>query len=349
MPSPFDITVASNTVNLDNKREGIATFTAKNTTRRRIRATAKLTVTPADGAGWLTILPPETTGTDTADVRDFPIDSTQQYQVKIVVPPAAAPGSYTMKLTLADEVNPDENFTDSQEVVFTVREIPKPEPRKFPVWIIPAVIIAILVIGAIVVIGINSANNANANATATATAALQLTRAAADTQTAVALGGTAVAQTQAAIGTQNAAATQTALNVFIGTWRPINPGVIEEMGISSTGNNQLSVSYTSRCPPNQNLCLLFSQTFTFTNVPFSPTQLAAGGSAVQLLIVPANNNQLSVTINASGDFSLQTFTRRRLIDDLILDTDISIITRPFPLFSVIPFNEAQLAITQESP
>src|SRR5215216_4710464 len=118
MPSPFDITVASNTVNLDNKREGIATFTAKNTTRRRIRATAKLTVTPTDGAAWLTILPPEPTGTDTADVRDFPIDSTQQYQVKIVVPVTAPPASYTMKLTLADETNPDENFSDSPEVVF---------------------------------------------------------------------------------------------------------------------------------------------------------------------------------------------------------------------------------------
>lgn len=346
MPSPFDITTASNTVTLDNKREGVAAFTAKNTTRRRIRANARLSVTPADGAGWLSILPPEATGTDTANVRDFPIDSTQQYQVRIAVPPTAAPGSYTLKLTLADEVNPDENFTDSPEVVFTVREIPKPEPRPFPMWIIPAVIIALLVIVAIVLIGVNSANNAaNANATGTAVAVLG-TRDTADTQTAVALGALALEQTQNALSTQNALATQQAVGIFTGTWRPVNAGIIDALGITSTGNNQMSVSYTSRCPPNQNLCFTTSQTFTFTGVPFTPTQLAAAGSAVQLVIFPANNNQLQVSISASGEVSQQTFTRRRVIDDLIGISDISIIT---DRLSTNQINQFRLVITPGSP
>ena len=46
MPSPFDITAASNTVTLDNNREGIAAFTVRNNTRRRLHATARLTTQP---------------------------------------------------------------------------------------------------------------------------------------------------------------------------------------------------------------------------------------------------------------------------------------------------------------
>ncbi len=154
MPSPFDITTATNTVVLDNKREGVAVFTVRNATRRRLRATARVTTTPADGAQWLTILPPDGGDAASANQRDFPIDSTQQLQVKIAVPASAAPGSYTLKLMLADEVKPDENFSTSPDVIFTVREIPKPTPRPFPVWIIPAIIIAVLVIGAIIIGGV---------------------------------------------------------------------------------------------------------------------------------------------------------------------------------------------------
>ena len=345
MPSPFDITVATNTVNLDNNREGVATITAKNNTRRRIRGTARVTTTPAEGAAWVTILPPESGGTDSANVRDFPIDSTQQYQLKITVPMTAAPASYTLKLTLADEVNPDENFTESPDVLFTVREAPKPEPRPFPMWIIPAVVIALLVIVAIISIGVTSANNAaNANATATEVAVIDA-RNLADTQTAVALGGTQAAASQTAAAQTQAAATQAAVGIFTGTWRPVNSGIIDGIGITSTGNNQMSVSYTSRCPPNQNLCFTTPSTFTFTNVPFTPSQLAAAGSALQMLIVPANNSQILVTINAGGDTSVQTFTRRRFIDDIIID---SVFEMPTSRLSQSQLNQFQLIITPGS-
>lgn|GEM_PF-3614484 len=152
MPSPFDITTATNTVNLDNKREGVAVFTARNATRRRLHATARVSTMPPEGAQWLTILPPEGGDPATANQRDFPIESTQQVQVKIAVPESAAPATYTMKLTLADEVNPDENFSTSPDVLFTVREIEKPTPRPFPVWIIPVIVIAVLVIGLILLL-----------------------------------------------------------------------------------------------------------------------------------------------------------------------------------------------------
>lgn len=152
MPSPFDITTATNTVTLDNRREGVAVFTVRNNTRRRLRAAARVAVEPAEGSQWLTILPPEGGSPETANQREFPIDSTQQIQIKIVAPASATPGSYTLRLTLADEVNPDENFTVSPEVLFTVREVPKPEPRPFPMWIIPVIVIALILIAAVLLI-----------------------------------------------------------------------------------------------------------------------------------------------------------------------------------------------------
>jgi len=294
-------------------------------------------VQPADGEKWVTILPPESAaGTDTATVRDFPIDSTQQYQLKIAVPLTAPPASYTLKLTLADEVSPDENFTESPEVLFTVREIPKPEPRPFPVWIIPVVVIALIAIAAIVIIGISSSNNANADATATAVA-LANARDAAETATAAALQGaaaqTAVAQTQVA-------ATQQALGVFTGSWRPLDSGVIEALDISSAGNNQMIVTYTSRCPPNQNLCLANSQQFPLST-QFNPFQLAAGGSALQMLIIPDGTGQLIVSINSSGIQSSQVFRRQRVRPDIF--TDIEII--PSESFTSAELNQLRAFIT----
>lgn len=151
MPSPFDITSVSNMVNLDNKREGVATFTVHNNTRRRLRAAAVLKAQPSTAEKWLTLLPPEEGSALGGNVRDFPIDSTQQYQVKIAVPMDAPSGSVTFKLVVADEVNPDDNFTESPEIMFTVREITNVPPPPPPPWLIPAIIIAVLVV--VVIIG----------------------------------------------------------------------------------------------------------------------------------------------------------------------------------------------------
>lgn len=198
MPSPFDITAATNTIALDNKRAGVATFTVKNSTRRRVRAVAKLSTQPLEAAGWLTIRPPEGGGVaDNPSVRDFPVEGTLQFHVEVVVPPAALPGSYTVKLIVAEEVNPDENFSESPEVTFVVPEPPKPEQRRSPRWIIPAIIIAVLVIVAIIVVAVVSSNNQrDKDATDTAVALAN-----AETLTAIAN----MTATQAALETQNAA------------------------------------------------------------------------------------------------------------------------------------------------
>ncbi len=157
MPSPFDITAVTNTVVLDNQRQGVAIFTVHNNTRRRIQAAAQVTTQPPDAVKWLTILPPDGVSA-TADLRDFPIDATQQYQIKIAVPMDAAPASYTLRLTVADNANPDDNFSVSPDMQFTVRAVPVPAPKPFPTWIVPAVLIGVVVIVAIILGGVALSN-----------------------------------------------------------------------------------------------------------------------------------------------------------------------------------------------
>jgi hypothetical protein len=327
MPSPFDITTVSNTVTLDNNRAGVASFTAKNNIRRRFRAKAQLTIDladarqpittlPPDAPKWLTIAPPPAGSNDTADSRDFTIDGTQNYQVNIAVPMTAPAASYKIKLRLADESNPDDNFTDSPEVLFTVREIPKPPPAKFPIWIIPAIIIAVIVIVAIIVIAVTSSNNGNANATNTAVAAARQTVDAQTqqaSQTAVAAQQTqAAAQQTAAAQTAIAQQTQTALNVFLGNWVPVNTSssTITALTIEDAGSNRVNITYSTLCPPNQTICLnTIPQTFKITNIPFNPQQLAAGIGNTVLLIQPANSNQLILTVTVTGFTTSDNFKR----------------------------------------
>jgi hypothetical protein len=152
MPSPFDITTVSNTVNLDNNRQGIAVFTVKNDLRRHIHAVVRVTTQPPAADKWVTILPIEGS-TDAPDTRDFPVDNTQQIQVKVAVPADGAPGSYSFKLTVADDANPDDNFSTSPDVLFTVHEAPKPAPHPFPPWIIPAVLIGVAILVLLIIGG----------------------------------------------------------------------------------------------------------------------------------------------------------------------------------------------------
>ncbi|MBI1257355.1 MAG: hypothetical protein GC204_07785 [Chloroflexi bacterium] len=361
MPSPFDLTTSTNTVTLDNNRMGVASFTAKNSIRRRFRANAKLTITvdekqspaltlPPDAPNWLTIAPPPTGSSDTAVSRDFPVDSTQVYQVNIAVPATAPAGGYKFKLTLADETNPDDNFTDSGDVVFTVPEIVKKEPTKFPIWIIPAIIIAVIVIIVIIVVAVTSSNNANADATATAVAAARQTADAQGTavagQTATAAVLTQQAQQTAAAAQQTVAAqtavaqqTKTALNVFLGNWVPVNSGsTIKALTIEDAGNNRVNITYSTLCPPNNLICLLTGpQTFKINNVLFNPQQLAAGIGNTILLIQPANSGQLIVTASVGGVSSSQNFKRQFTLP-------IGIITDPVMSLPNTTLSDAQIGV-----
>ena len=172
MANPFEITAATNTVALDNKREGLATFTVRNVTRRRVKAVGKLQTLPADSPAmqWITIVPPEATGTPaTTDVRDFGIDASQQYQIRVAASADAAPGSYAFRLVVADEINPDENYTQSPDVMFTVPPPPVQGKKPLPGWLIPLVVVVILIVLGAIALVIAEQNRQAAAADATAT------------------------------------------------------------------------------------------------------------------------------------------------------------------------------------
>ena len=126
MPSPFAITTAANAVSLDTQRHSEVSFTVSNTSGNPIRGRAQLATEAIASAAWLTL-------TEDAE-QNFPTGSTQQYTVKIAVPPDTPAGTYSFRLNMVGVENPDELFTQGPTVTF---QVPEPEPKKpFPWWIV---------------------------------------------------------------------------------------------------------------------------------------------------------------------------------------------------------------------
>jgi hypothetical protein len=140
MPSLFTITSVSNSVILDAARQGQATFTVSNTSGKHVRGRARLTPQNPETAAWLSIV-------GIAE-RDFPIDTTQQFTVKVKVPSQAPAGSYIFRLDVVGVDNPDEDYTQGPGMTF---EVPKFLPKKFPWWIL-AVVGGVVVIAAAVIV-----------------------------------------------------------------------------------------------------------------------------------------------------------------------------------------------------
>ena len=151
MPGPFDVTAVSNTVRLDDQRQGEASFTVFNSSERTIRAFARLVPENPASEEWLTL--------EGDAGRDFGIASTFQYTVKIAVPPEAPAGDYPFRLDMLGEERPDIEFTEGPTVTFEVRELPievpvevkEPFRLPFPWWYIAAGVGGLVVIAGIVV------------------------------------------------------------------------------------------------------------------------------------------------------------------------------------------------------
>lgn len=143
MASPFSITTATNTVILNDKRQGQATFTVTNLMGRLLRGRAQLVSQDPAAAKWLSIAG--------AAERDFAIAGTEQYAVEIAVPATAAAGSYSFHLDMVGVENPDELFTKGPTVAFAVPVTPPPR-KPFPWWIVVAgaAVVLLLVVGIIV-------------------------------------------------------------------------------------------------------------------------------------------------------------------------------------------------------
>ncbi len=141
MPSLFAITAPTNTVYLDDKRQGTAAITVTNTSGVGARGRARLFAKDAKVASWLTIA---------GDAeRDFSVGGTQQYSVSIAVPGTATPGAYTFRLDMVGTENPDENLTQGDLVTFSVPALPNGHGG-FPWWILLIVLALLIVIGVIV-------------------------------------------------------------------------------------------------------------------------------------------------------------------------------------------------------
>lgn len=139
MPSPFAITTTTNTVSLDSSRQGQASFTVSNSTRRTIRGHASIVAQPASATTWLTLL-------DEAE-RSFAGSGSQQYAVQIAIPTDAKTGEYTFQLNVADLANPDESFSEGPLVSFTIEEPTTQKKKPFPWWIVVAIIGGLILVG----------------------------------------------------------------------------------------------------------------------------------------------------------------------------------------------------------
>lgn len=143
MPRAFDITAATDSVTLDASGQGEIAFTVSNALRMPMRARASVLPSAEARPEWMTI--------DGAAERDFTADGTQQFVVRIKVPPGTAPGRFTFQLLVADVTNPDESYAQGPTVAFVLAQAAPPPPKKpFP-WMLVALIAGIVVIVATVV------------------------------------------------------------------------------------------------------------------------------------------------------------------------------------------------------
>ena len=102
MPGPFTITTPTNTATLSASRQGSASFLVTNTSGRPLRGRALLRWVPDTPAasGWLSL--------DGEAERDYPIAGTQQFAVKVQVPPNAPAGPMTFRLDVQDVERADD-------------------------------------------------------------------------------------------------------------------------------------------------------------------------------------------------------------------------------------------------
>jgi hypothetical protein len=139
----FDIpNPPANTLILDDTRQGRVQFTVNNVSGRPLtRVAARLTAMPESTAPygkWLKVAPD--------GFREFKIADSLQYTALIAVPPDGAAGSYSFRLDVWDDANPDDTLANGPGITFTVPPAPAPKPKAAFPWWIPAVIVALVVL-----------------------------------------------------------------------------------------------------------------------------------------------------------------------------------------------------------
>jgi uncharacterized repeat protein (TIGR01451 family) len=138
MSNTFAITTATNSVILNDERQGEVSFTVANASGRQLPARAHIVPQGEAQADWFTLAG--------ESEREFAIAGVQQYTVRIQVPPEAAAGNYLFRLDAVGIRVPDEEFAEGPSVTFVVPE-QVVEKRPFPWWIIVVIAAVVLLVG----------------------------------------------------------------------------------------------------------------------------------------------------------------------------------------------------------
>ena len=134
----FDITTASDLLNIDASGQGKLLFTVTNTTQRPQRASLRLRALDSGEASWLKL------GGESE--RDFAPGFTHQVEVAVSPPAGSPPGKFRVRLDALSVANPDDDFTEGPAVGVVVPP-PPPSSKKNMLWVwllIGAVVLIIL-------------------------------------------------------------------------------------------------------------------------------------------------------------------------------------------------------------
>ena len=136
----FAITVARETVILDDQGSAQVSFTVSNTGPKALAGRAKLVALGSTKESWLVL--------EGEAERNFAKGESHQFTVKIAAPPGTPTGKHVFRLNMISVENPDDDFTEGPSVSFEVKELAPaaPPPRKFPWWIVA--VAGVLVLGA---------------------------------------------------------------------------------------------------------------------------------------------------------------------------------------------------------
>jgi len=118
MARVFDVTAASDSVRLDASGSGETSFTVSNVSGRPLRGRVKLMPQDPASKTWLTVVG--------ESERDFPAGGTQQFAVKVKVPPGTPAGKRTFRLDALSVQNPDEDYTQGPSAAISVDLTPPP-------------------------------------------------------------------------------------------------------------------------------------------------------------------------------------------------------------------------------
>lgn len=147
---PTNLTTVESGEGAQRFRQGKLQLTVRNVSDRA--QTARISIEAADGdAAWFAIEGAAPTALQFVE-RDFDGGATQTVAVAVKVPPDAAPRTYSFRVKVTAEADPDNDFTEGPAVSLVVPPLTvKPPARPFPWWAVAvAVLFVIIVIGAAV-------------------------------------------------------------------------------------------------------------------------------------------------------------------------------------------------------